>query len=225
MLPMAVSTGWLAFFNLGIPKEASYQESDKKGILIWSVASSVGSATLQIAKSMGFHVYATASPKHHEYLQTLGNGPGKITLFDYNDKDVVAKIVKAAKDDGIVLDKAILATGSIDKCVQVLKQTKGDSSVLAKIASIPWSFGLLWWNVFPKWRKTSVTFVEPIGTVDEKKATYQFMFNKWLKEKLVDGGLVPSPKAQVMQGGIGAAQEGLVEWKKGVSGVKVVIEI
>lgn len=42
---------------------------------------------------------------------TLGCGPGKVTLFDYNDPQVVAQIVQAAKDDSVVVDKAILAAG------------------------------------------------------------------------------------------------------------------
>ena len=80
MLPLAVYTAWYGMLVNEIPRETKYQLSDNKGILLWGAGGSVGSVTLQLAKSMGFHVYATASAKHHSYLQTLGGGPGKVMI-------------------------------------------------------------------------------------------------------------------------------------------------
>ena len=225
MLPLAVSTSWHAFLNLGIRKDAVYRESDKRGILIWSAASSVGSAALQIAKSMGFYVYATASAKHHAYLQELGNGPGTVKLFDYHDPQLTAKISKEAEEDGVFVEMAILANGNLKDCIKVLAKAKGRSETIARIISVPWSMQLIWWKMKPIWRKTSVIFVQPKGNEAEIKESYEFIFGTWLKQKLVDGGIVPSPKPFVIEGGIAAIQQGVTTWKKGVSGVKIVIEI
>lgn len=225
MLPMAVSTAWLAFLNLGIPRDTQFKPSEKNAILIWSAASSVGSAALQIAKSMGFNVYATASKKHHAYLKTLGNGPGKVTLFDYNDTEVVAKISVAAHDDNVFIVHAIVAYGEVGPCIQVLDKVKGGEDILAKVASIPWAMNLMWWNFFPKWGRTRVKFVEPMGDEIAKKETYEFIFHKWLTKNLVDGGLVPSPNPFLITGGISSIQHGVDKWKAGVSGTKIVVQI
>jgi NADPH:quinone reductase-like Zn-dependent oxidoreductase len=225
MLPLAVSTSWHAFLNLGIRRDVVYRMSDKKAILIWSVASSVGSAALQIAKSLGFYVYATASATHHAYLQQLGNGPGIVKLFDYHDPELITKISKEAEEDGVFIELAILANGSLKDCMKVIAKAKGRSETIAMIASIPWSMKLLWWKIKPVWGKAAVIFVEPKGNEAEKKESYEFIFNTWLKLKLADGGIVPSPRPFVIRGGIASIQQGVESWKKGVSGVKIIIEI
>lgn len=225
MLPMAVSTAWLAFLSLGIPRDTQFKPSEKNGILIWSAASSVGSAVLQIAVSMGFNVYATASQKHHAYLQTLGKGPGKVTLFDYHDTEIVAKILGASHDDRVFIVHAIVAAGEVGPSITVLDKVKGGDDVLAKVASIPWANNLIWWQFFPKWGHTRVKFVEPMGDEAAKKETYQFIFHKWLTPKLVDGGFVPSPTPFLIEGGIESIQAGVDKWKEGVSGTKIIVKM
>lgn len=225
MLPMAVSTSWHAFLNLGIRKDVVYKATDKKAILIWSVASSVGSATLQIAKSLGFYVYATAGAKHHAYLKELGNGPGIVKLFDYNDPALVSKISREAEEDGVFVEIAILANGNLNDCMKVLAKAKGRSKTIGRIASIPWSTKLMWWKIKPVWGSISVIFVAPKGNEAEKKEIYEFIFRTWLKQNLADGGLVPSPRPLAIEGGIAAVQQGMEMWKKGVSGVKIIVEI
>ena len=53
MLPMAVETAWAGFCSIDIPRNTKYTAADRKGILVWGGASSVGSAAEQIAKTMG----------------------------------------------------------------------------------------------------------------------------------------------------------------------------
>lgn len=225
MLPLAVSTAWLAFLCLGIPRDTQFKPVEKNGILIWSAASSVGSAVLQIAVSMGFNVYATASPKHHAYLQTLAKGPGKVTLFDYHDTAIAAKILVASHDDHVFIVHAIVAAGEVGPCIQVLDKVKGGDDVLAKVVSIPWAMNLLWWKFFPKWGHTRVKFVEAMGDEAAIKETYEFIFHKWLTPKLVDGGYVPSPTPFLIEGGIESIQAGVDKWKEGVSGTKIVVKM
>lgn len=52
----------------------------------------------------------------------------------------------------------------------------------------------------------------------ERTEHFHFVFNVWLKEKLEKGEFVPSPKIQVVEGGLEGANKGLDELKKGVSG-------
>ena len=93
LLPMSVITAWCGLENIGVPLDAAYTPADRKRVLVWGAASSVGSGAVQIAKLLGFTVYATASEKHHEYIRQLGASK----VFDYKAEGVVAGIVKAAK--------------------------------------------------------------------------------------------------------------------------------
>lgn len=70
-----------------------------------------------------------------------------------------------------------------------------------------------------------VKYIAPPEDEKEKKEHFHFVFRVWLKEKLEKGEFVPSPRVQVVQGGLESAQKGLDELKKGVSGVKLVLEL
>ena len=51
------------------------------------------------------------------------------------------------------------------------------------------------------------------------------MFGVWLKEKLENKEFVPSAKIRLVEGGLHSANKALDELKKGVSGVKLVLEV
>jgi NADPH:quinone reductase-like Zn-dependent oxidoreductase len=86
---MAVATAWAGWYTLGVPRETSYTASDKKGMLVWGAARSVGSAAVQLARVMEFSVYATASEKHHAYIKSLGAS----RVLGYRGEGVVGSIV------------------------------------------------------------------------------------------------------------------------------------
>ncbi len=214
LLPMAVATTWAGWFGIGIPRDAAYTTVDKKGMLVWGGASSIGSAAVQVAKLMGFHVYVTASEKHHEYLKGLGASK----VFDYKGEGVVESIVKAAKEDGVEIQTGFDAVGQLQSCLDILKEFKGDG--VAKLASaIPLS------EDSPKTEGVEVKFVAAPNDEEERTESFHFIFGVWLKEKLATGEFVPSPKIRVLEGGLEAANMGLDEWKKGVSGEKLVLEV
>ncbi|CAK7211296.1 hypothetical protein SBRCBS47491_001075 [Sporothrix bragantina] len=65
-------------------------------ILIWGGASSCGQYALQILHAWGYtNLLATASPRHHEYLRSLGARH----TFDYRDVDVASKIQRAVDNN------------------------------------------------------------------------------------------------------------------------------
>lgn len=59
---------------------------------------------MQVVKLMGFHVFATASEKHHEYPKGLGAS----RVFDYKSEGVVDSIVMAAKEDGVTVQTGLI---------------------------------------------------------------------------------------------------------------------
>lgn len=222
LLPMAVQTVWTGFvkqLNL-TPESAKFNSSEKRGILVWGAGGSIGSMAVQVAKSCGLTVYATASSKHHEYLTKLGAS----RIFDYKDKDAVDKIVKAAKEDGISLQIAFDAAGALKECTTILNQMKPkDSKESARLSVAPFKFGLFWWKLFPKWRGVEANFVEPWDVDSERNAFFKRVYVEWLPGQLASGNIVPSPKVKVVEGGLTGIESAMQELKKGVSGVKLVV--
>lgn len=214
-MPMAVGTSFHALVDtLGLPRDSKFTPADKKSILIWGAASSIGTAGVQIAKSMGLTVYATASPKHHDYLKKLGAAK----VFDYHEDDVAATIVKAAKEDGTVLNLAYLCTGDTKLCLDVVSEFKVDG--LAKLASArPLS------EETPSADGVEVKFVQSSGDEAERLEFTGWIFGVWLKQSLEKGTYVASPAIKVIEGGLEGLNAGLDELSGGVSGVKLVLEI
>jgi hypothetical protein len=97
-----------------VPKNAN------SSILIWGGSSSVGQFAIQILRYYGYiHVVATASRKQHEKLHSLGAK----ALFDYNDENVVASLLREGGDVGIPLTLDCIGSkfGSIAPISQVVK--------------------------------------------------------------------------------------------------------
>lgn len=212
-MPMAVETTMAGWYSIGISKEHSVTAEEKQGLLVWGGSSSVGTAAVQIAKDMGFVVYSTASTKHHDYVKSLGASK----VFDYKDTDVVDQIVKAAKDDAIHLKTAYDAAGALQQIIDVLSAS---SSTGGKIASaIPLK------EDGPAARGIDVKFVIAPTDTKERSDWASYVFNKWLETKLADGAFVPSPKIEMIAGGLESINDGLDKLKQGVSGTKLVLDI
>lgn len=212
VLPMSVQTAWSGWHCIGVDRNTLYKPEDKKGVLIWGGASSVGSGALQSAKLMGFTVYTTASNKHHEYLKSLGAD----RTFDYKEEGVEAKIITAAKEDGVSMDIAYHAVGQLQSVLDVLTALKGDKA--GRVASAPRVM-----DGSPTADGITVAFAAV--PAEERQEFANFVFRIWLKEKLEKGLYVPSPHVRVIDGGLGAAQQALDILKKGVSGEKLVLEL
>lgn len=142
-------------------------------------------------------------------------------MFDYRDEGVVGSIVEAAKEDGVTVQMgfdAVDAVGVLKSCMEILKELKGEGT--AKLASAP---RLL--EDLPKVEGVEVKFVAAPADREERTEFFRCVFNVRLKEKLEKGEFVPSPRVQVVEGGLESAQKGLDELKKGVSEVKLVLEV
>jgi NADPH:quinone reductase-like Zn-dependent oxidoreductase len=214
VLPLAALTTWSGWYTIGLPRNTAFTAVDKKGLLVWGGASSVGSAAIQSAKLLGFTVYTTASEKHHEYLKSLGAS----RAFDYNSQDVVASIVKAATEDGLTFEYGYHAAGpQVKESMEVLAGLKGDAAV-GRLASAVFAR-----EGFPKLDGVEVKFVAAPKDRDEH---VKFVFWVWLKEKLEKGEFVPSPKIKIYEGGLEGLNKGLDDLSAGkASGQKFVVEV
>ncbi|OJD28653.1 zinc-binding alcohol dehydrogenase domain-containing protein cipb [Diplodia corticola] len=212
-LPMAVATAWSGLYTLGVPRETAFKHVDKQAFLVWGGASSIGTATIQLASSMGFSVYATASEKHHDYLRTLGAK----RLFDYRNGAVVEDIIRTAREDDVTLQLGFDAVGALESCLQVLKKLNPRGAKLASAPPLtPDS---------PQMEGVELKFVSAPNDPDKLADFFRFVFGVWLKKKLDAEEFIPSPKVKVIGGGLHSVQAALNESKAGVSGVKLVLQL
>ena len=83
ILPMSVATSGVGIFlSMGIPRPPAKQQG---GFLVWGASSSVGTAAVQIAVSLGYTVFGVCSPRHSAMVKKLGAHE----TFDYNSSSVV----------------------------------------------------------------------------------------------------------------------------------------
>jgi len=125
-LPVVGETAWRAIVTVAGVKVGQQ-------VLILGGAGGVGSAAVQIAKSRGAHVIATASPRHDKLLRSLGADE----VIDYNsvrfeDKvknlDVVVNTVDSRLDKGAI---GVIRPGGI--LVSVVGQPSAQECAAARI--------------------------------------------------------------------------------------------
>lgn len=215
IFPLAVLTALSAWTTIGIALDTKYKPQDKQAVLIWGGASSVGTFAVQSAKLMGFTVYVTASPKHHEYLKKLGAD----AVFDYKASNALSQIIDTVKKDGVTLRTAhCVVEGSLQPTLDVLKTTKGDA--VAKVAHSPPLP-----PDAPTLDGTEVKFnLPPMDPAERNEHMYK-CFHVWLQNGLKSGTVVPSPRVQVEAGGLEGLNKALDTLKAGVSGTKIVVPI
>ncbi len=94
VLPLGLNTAAWSLFEqtaLALPFPQTEPKTNGKVLLIWSGASSVGTAGIQMAKAAGLEVAATAGPHNLDYLKSIGAD----YVFSYKSETVVEDIVQA----------------------------------------------------------------------------------------------------------------------------------
>ncbi|TFY70031.1 hypothetical protein EVG20_g2901 [Dentipellis fragilis] len=221
-IPLAAFTA-LHGLNLiaDIPKRAPL---GGRAVLVWGGSSSVGQFAIQLAHIAGYKVIATASPKNHALIKSLGAE----VAIDYHDVDVIEQIIAVSGRDGVdyVFD-AISEGGSIELAAKTLR--KDGPRRLALVLPLDVS------NFDPS---VDYYFSAPAALfghdivfagiyLARNKAEFElgvdFFENaaRWLEE----GRLKPNP-VTVRPGGLSGVQAGLEFMKAGkVSGTKLVYRV
>ncbi len=211
ILPMAVATAAVGIFlTLDIPRPPAKQQ----GIfLVWGASSSVGTATVQIAKSLGYTVFGVNSPKHNDYVKKLG----ATECFDYNDAEVVKKVSQALKVSGqaVTAYDVISEHGSAPKAAEILEAVGGGKLCLT----------LGYPDDARKPGNVQLVNTYAAHIVGDRKDFGHWLFNEWLEKALADKTFVPSPAVQKVEGGIEAVQKALDMHKAGLSSVKLVLNL
>ena len=99
-----ITAFYTVFDLLQLPVPSSFPASSQpplasSAILIYGAGSTTGQYAIQLLHSAGYkNIIATASPKNHDYLRSLG----ATSTFDYRSPDLVRDIAVAAGGDGKV---------------------------------------------------------------------------------------------------------------------------
>jgi len=217
VLPVGMLTAAIALFDgLGLPMRERIVDEDG-AILVWSGASAVGVSAVQIAHALGWTVYATASPKHDEWLKTLGAAEA----WDYRDPQVAQKIAEALKASGTKIRGVIDARAegsSFDSVAEILNAA--DLTPGCKVTALmPWP------------EETSLPagieghHTNCVGFTVNYPDIATWVFGGWLSKALKDGRIKPAPRVRVIEGGLEATQETLNLLRAGASGEKFVLKV
>lgn len=211
IVPIGLWTTWLALQVIGIKPETKFASSDRKGFLVWGASSSIGSAGVQVARSLGYEVYAASSSQHHEYLKSLGAS----VVVDYTDSSTaVESIISAAKKQGVTITEAYHAIGDLKPVLDVVAAFGGGKVATAQPPN----------ESTPQVESVQWTFVKPDDDEEARTQYDAFIFNRWLPRALVDGTYKPSPKTTVVGKGLESLGDALKTLKNGARGEKFVVE-
>ncbi|KAH7014547.1 chaperonin 10-like protein [Microdochium trichocladiopsis] len=215
-LPMNIYVALAAWDMCGLDYLSPTAGGKNEAILVWGAATSIGTMAVQTAKLMGYTVVATASEANHEYLRGLGAD----VVFDYHDIEAAQKSVVGFVQgtQWMKMRYCFLGAGDLAGPQAILKELNGDQGG-AFIAHAP---------LVPADAKTvdgvEVKFISPREGDDEREKQYAGWFNVYLREKLADGKIRPSPEVKIVGKGLAAIDAALTDLKeKGVKCAKPVI--
>ncbi|KAF2150267.1 GroES-like protein [Myriangium duriaei CBS 260.36] len=216
VLPLALATASAGLYQsdyLGLPYPTHDPSPLKKILVVWGGSSSVGSATIQLAKASGVQVITTASSRNLSFVKSAGADHA----FDHDSASVVEDIVSTIKDSGKEFAGVYDAIGipeTIKKSVSIFGKVGSGSNKLA--STLPVDKDLVG-DVDAKQVNAGAVFV--------KKEFGQAIYNDFVPGALESGQLKTLPPPQVVGKGLDAIQKGLDTLRNGVSATKIVIEL
>jgi NADPH:quinone reductase-like Zn-dependent oxidoreductase len=220
-LPTAVGTAAIALFDiLGLPVPSARSDPAKTetetetGILVWGGASSVGSATIQLARLAGLKVFATASPRHHDRVHSLG----ATAVVDYRSPAAVVELVAAAEQAGVGITLAVDAVVTAETLARVVDVLAGFDGPKRVAHLLPWV------DEVARPGDVEAGWVNGLKVWNERRDVSVVVFNQLLGGWLETGEVVPGT-VRVVPGGVGGLQAALDELKEGVSGEKLVVQL
>jgi NADPH:quinone reductase-like Zn-dependent oxidoreductase len=170
-----------------------WKPGDAKGtdenVLIWGASGSVGGYAVQYAKSVGYNVIATASPRSYDSVKALGASE----VYNYKSADVVSQL-KAAGPYKYVMTAS--GDPASHKAIGEILQPQGGKfvSVLPGQVELPG-------NVQAIYDAFSVSTQKP-----ENSEFAKWWYQETLPCVIPEGKITPTPVKKI-GGGLGAIQE------------------
>ena len=197
----------LAFPTLGAPDRGAC-------VVVWGGSTSVGSNAIQLARSAGYDVIATASARNFDYVRRLGASE----VLDYHDRDVEREIAEASRGRELAGILAI-GKGSLARAVRIAAQT--DAS--RRVASVYPSPVTAARAALARRRGVHVSAIW--GGTPSESSVGPAIYGDFLGAALAAGRYRPAPAPDVVGSGLAAVPEALGRLRTGVSASKLVVSL
>lgn len=210
VLPLGLSTALGCLFPeqyLGLVVPPSKVEKGN-ALVVWGASGSVGSCAVQLATASGYEVFAVASRKNHDMVESIG----AVQCFDQNDSNVVEEMVSALKGKHVVgAFDAISKETTVPRLCEILAKSDGRRYVA---------------GVLPGANKFASEGVQVDMVMADFVHTHpagQAIWRQWLEGALASGQLKCKPDPEIVGHGLESIQLGIDTIQKGVSAKKVVV--
>lgn len=241
VLPLAISTAACGLFQkdyLALQHPSASPRRTGKTLLVWGGSTSVGSNAIQLAVAAGYEVFTSASPRNFNYVKQLGASEA----FDYRDKSVVRKLIKAFELRTIAGAIAI-GERSAEPCLAIVSACEGDKFVATASAPVSFDalpegggmslklFGLILRLVRSnalmaiKARIQGVRTKFIFGDSLADNEVGKLIYVDFLPKALAEGRYVAAPEPSVIGKGLNAIQTAFSAQKRGVSAKKIVVAL
>ncbi|MCE0538942.1 zinc-binding alcohol dehydrogenase family protein [Kineosporia rhizophila] len=217
VLPLALSTAATGLFqsdHLGLPLPTSVPTEKNSTVLVWGASTSVGINAVQLARSAGYRVVATASPRNHDWVRSVGAAE----VVDYRSKTVVAELLQAIGGQPLAGTVAI-GSGSLPPAVKVARRAKGTRKV-ASAHPDPVTRLRAW-----RARRKNVQVSAIWGASLKDNEVGPAIYTSFLPQALASNAYRAEPRATVVGHGLTDVPNALELLREGVSGEKLVVTI
>ncbi|MCJ1386603.1 hypothetical protein MMC17_009729 [Xylographa soralifera] len=221
-----------------VPPRPPSPAGSGKAVVITGGSSSVGCNAIQLAVSAGYHVYSTASPKNHPYLEKLG----ATRIFDYRSPTLLNDLLDALRGQTLAGAYSVGTVDAVELCDQVLRRHGNTSKKFIALAGLPFppeqisttlgtvSFvsSVIWlllkkaaWSIFTG---VHVSWIDS-KDMGETDGVAGRIYRDFLPAALEARQFVPAPKPLIVGNGLEHIQEAMDIQMKGVSAQKVVVTL
>ncbi|WP_329243560.1 zinc-binding alcohol dehydrogenase family protein [Actinoallomurus sp. NBC_01490] len=217
VLPLTLSTAATGLFqenHLGLAMPGAGPVDRPETVLVWGGSTSVGSNAIQLARSAGYRVVATASPRNFDYVRSLGAAEA----VDRRSRTAVDEIVERI-GDGPLAGTLAIGTGSLAPSVAIAHRTTGSKRVTsAQPERVTRLRG-------PRARRPGVRVSGIWGGTLKDNEVGPAIYVDFLPAALATGAYRAAPDATVVGDGLARIPDALRRLRDGVSAQKLVITV
>jgi NADPH:quinone reductase-like Zn-dependent oxidoreductase len=217
VLPLALSTASCGLFQqdqLGLALPTAHPPERRETVLVWGGSTSVGINAIQLVRNAGYRVVATSSPRHFDYLRSLGAD----SVVDRTSKTAVDELVAAIGDSPLAGVLAIGA-GSLTPAIELSSRIAGTKRVSSAhpnpITSVRGRLA----------RRRGVRVSTIWGGSLKDNEVGPAIYADFLGPALATGTFRAEPQAAVVGTGLDAVPAALQTLRAGISGKKLVVTI
>lgn len=215
VLPLALSTAAAGLFEpdqLALRLPTAPAAPTREAVVVWGGSTSVGMNAIQLARSAGYDVIATASPHNAPLLERLGAE----AVLDYRDPGSADAVIAGLRERRLAGTIAI-GVGSLPRAVRIARFAEGTGRVASAYPTPATRLRAL------RERRRGVRVSAIWGGTPIESRVGPAIYAGFLPDALAAGRYVAAPPALVVGTGLGEIPTALERLGRGVSAQKLVV--